>query len=296
MRKSQKPEPVNLAEFARRAHVSPSAVQGFLRKQEARGEPVPTVSGAHRKERLVDMNHPAVRRYLQNLTAQPGNRAGVQPPTEAALEKLRAQCEKAELSAAAMRDQYISRDLVLQYIVKRRSAKRGESWNSPAPTPLKCPPGTSTSSAATSCLGRKMSAPPNRPPGNMAKRDKAAAPPPETASAGGTDTALPVLLRERRDRAMARRLTVQNQIIKGDLALREIVKLHLGKISGAYRAVVLEHSYSSVPPILAILRIRDPGADARLRLFLDDEAYSTVGRINRALDKWLRSRGTSNAE
>jgi hypothetical protein len=278
---------------------------------------VPTVSGAHRKERIVDMNHPAVRRYLQNLTAQPGNRTGGQPPTEAALEKLRAQCEKAELSAAAMRDRYISRDLVLQYMDElQRTQKReldamvsrvldqldrefgplSKAQISEARRVLEQPCADALEMSARyidqfrrDIMPRTEDTRAAEPaPGNMAKRDKAAAP--------RTDTALPVLLRERRDRAMARRLTVQNQIIKGELALREIVKLHLGKISGAYRAVVLEHSYSSVPPILAILRVRDPGADARLRLFLDDEAYSTAGRINRALDKWLRSRGTSNAE
>jgi hypothetical protein len=116
--KKQKPELVNLAELARKSGVRPCAVSNFLRKQEAQGSPVPAVSGKHRRERLVDLNHPAVQAYLKNQTAQPGNRGHGKPPTQAALAKLQAQAEKIELAASVLRDKYVDRSFTLQYLDK----------------------------------------------------------------------------------------------------------------------------------------------------------------------------------
>ena len=116
MKKSKKPELVSFVELARRAHVTPAAVSQFIRKQAATGSPVPTVPGAHRREKLVDLNHPQVQGYLRNQTVQPSNRGGGQPPTDAALEKLRAMTEKTELSAAVLRNKFIDRSFVVQYL------------------------------------------------------------------------------------------------------------------------------------------------------------------------------------
>jgi hypothetical protein len=109
-------------------------------------------------------------------------------------------------------------------------------------------------------------------------------------------SAVMAALREKRDRVIAKRLNTQNLITKGDLVSKETVKLQLGRIFGAYRATVLEHSFSTVPSILAILRIHDSGADAHWRLFFDDEAYSTSGKISKVMEGWLRSQKVDDAE
>jgi hypothetical protein len=114
--KKQKPELITLAELSRRAGVTSAAVNQFMRKQEARGSPVPTVPGISRREKLVDLNHPLIRGYLQNQTAQPGNRGGGRPPGPAALAKLKAQTEKTELAASVLRGRYLDRGSVLRYL------------------------------------------------------------------------------------------------------------------------------------------------------------------------------------
>jgi hypothetical protein len=103
-------------------------------------------------------------------------------------------------------------------------------------------------------------------------------------------------LRERKDRALARRLTIQNQITKRELIPREAVRMTAGKIVGAWRGVIQEHSLSTGPVIMAALAIKDPAADSRLQLLLDDETYSTARRINKAVEKWLRSQEITDAE
>jgi hypothetical protein len=126
-----------------------------------------------------------------------------------------------------------------------------------------------------------------------------AAPPPGSGPAAKTppeDGAVMAVFRERRDRAMARKLTVQNRVIKGELIPRDTVKGTMGRISAAWRSVIPEHSYSTSPIILAVLKIKDPAADSRLRLLLDDAAYSTGGRINKAMEKWLQFRETDDAK
>jgi hypothetical protein len=70
----------------------------------------------------------------------------------------------------------------------------------------------------------------------------------------------------------------------------------VGKIVGAWRGVIQEHSLSTGPVIMAVLAITDSTADSRLRLLLDDETYSTAGRINKAAEKWLRSQEITDAE
>ncbi|MDR1373656.1 MAG: hypothetical protein LBJ24_01655 [Treponema sp.] len=112
----KKPELLNFASLARRAGVGPAAISQFMRKQASQGSPIPTVPGKHRRERLVDLNHPAIQGYLKNQTAQPGNRGGGKPPTQAAIEKLRAQTEKTELAADALRAKYIDRSFALEYL------------------------------------------------------------------------------------------------------------------------------------------------------------------------------------
>jgi hypothetical protein len=124
--KKQKPELVNLAELARRAHVSPGAVQQFLRKQKTLGSPIPTTTGAHRREKLIDPSHPAIQGYLQNETHQPVNRVGAKPVAGAALEKLKAMTEKKELSAATLREKHIDREFVLQYLDEFLKTEKGE--------------------------------------------------------------------------------------------------------------------------------------------------------------------------
>jgi hypothetical protein len=94
-------------------------------------------------------------------------------------------------------------------------------------------------------------------------------------------------LRERRDRAIARKLSIQNRAMRGELIFRDGLKRVLGTVVGAWRSVVQEHSYSTAPTILAVLEEKDPAADARLRLLLDTEAYASGGNINRGMQKWL---------
>jgi hypothetical protein len=95
-------------------------------------------------------------------------------------------------------------------------------------------------------------------------------------------------LRERRDRAIARRLTIQNAITRDILISRETVKAALGKIRAAWQSVIPEASYSTASLILAVIGVKDPTPDASLRLLLDDEAYAAGGRVNDAMGKWLR--------
>jgi hypothetical protein len=103
-------------------------------------------------------------------------------------------------------------------------------------------------------------------------------------------------LKERRDLAQARKMTVQNQIVRGELVDRDIVRRILGRISGAWRSTILEHSFTTVPTILALLKISDPAADANLRSWFDDEIYSTAARVNRVMEKWLRSQKVDDGE
>jgi hypothetical protein len=104
------------------------------------------------------------------------------------------------------------------------------------------------------------------------------------------------VLKERRDFALARKMTVQNLIVLGGLVDRDIVKRILGRISGAWRSTILEHSFTTVPAILALLKISDPAADAHLRSWFDDEIYAVGGRVNRAMEKWLQSQEKDNGE
>jgi hypothetical protein len=117
--------------------------------------------------------------------------------------------------------------------------------------------------------------------------------PPEHPSDNGTVMAA---LRERRDRAQARKMTVQNQIVRGELVDRDVAKGTLGRISGAWRGTVFEHAYTTVPLIMALLKINDSAADARLRLWFDDEICLTGGRVNCAMKKRIQSQKVDDGE
>jgi hypothetical protein len=115
MKKTTEPEMITLAELARLAGVSQVAAGAFVRRREAAGASLVTLAG--RRAKTVDKNHPLIRAYIDNKTGQPVNRhGGGKPPGEAALVKLEAQTEKAELSAAALRARYISRDEAFAYM------------------------------------------------------------------------------------------------------------------------------------------------------------------------------------
>jgi predicted transcriptional regulator len=116
VKKNKKPDLINFAELAKLAGVTAPAVSNFVRKQALAGSPVPVMPGANRRERLIDLNHPLVQGYLKNQTPQPGNRSGGKSPTEAVLEKTRAMVEKSELSAAVLRNKFIDRSFVAQYL------------------------------------------------------------------------------------------------------------------------------------------------------------------------------------
>jgi hypothetical protein len=100
--------------------------------------------------------------------------------------------------------------------------------------------------------------------------------------------------------AIAHRLATQNEITRGVLIPQEDVKRVLSGVSAAWRATIPESSYSTGPLILAVLEEKDPAAEARLRLLMDDESCNAGGRVNRAMKKWLESReakaGRDNAE
>jgi transcriptional regulator with XRE-family HTH domain len=123
--KNQKSEPelINLSELARRAGVGPAAVSQFLRKRMAKGSPVPTVPGAHRREKLVDAGHPLVLAFIQN---QGGGRGGDRPSSPAALEKLKAQVDKAELSADVLRAWCVDKNTALKHLDKLLETERRE--------------------------------------------------------------------------------------------------------------------------------------------------------------------------
>jgi hypothetical protein len=80
---------------------------------------------------------------------------------------------------------------------------------------------------------------------------------------------------------------VQNEISRGALVPQEDVKRVLSGVSGSWRATIPECSYSAGPLILAVLEEKDPAADSRLRLLVDDESYAAAGRINRAMLRWI---------
>jgi hypothetical protein len=124
--KKQKMKLVNFVGLAKLANVTPAAVSQVLRKEAARGSPVPVTPGAHRREKLVDLNHPAIQGYLRNQTIQPSNRNGARPPTGAALEKLKAQTEKLELAAGVLREKHIDREFVLRYLDEFLKTEEGE--------------------------------------------------------------------------------------------------------------------------------------------------------------------------
>jgi hypothetical protein len=107
------------------------------------------------------------------------------------------------------------------------------------------------------------------------------------------DGTLMAALRERRDRAMARRITVQNRVTRGELVPRDTVKMVLGRLGGAWRSILPESSHSTAPVILASLNKKDPAADSRLRLLIDDEVYGTAGIVNRAMEAWLQTQEES---
>jgi hypothetical protein len=121
--KPKKPELITLAELARLAGVTPQAISVFIRKQEASGVRLTTMTG--RRTKAVDKNNPVISAYIKNVTAQPGNRDG-KPPAQAALSKMLAQIEKIELGAEALRSKYISRDLALAYLDKLLEIKKRE--------------------------------------------------------------------------------------------------------------------------------------------------------------------------
>jgi hypothetical protein len=127
-------------------------------------------------------------------------------------------------------------------------------------------------------------------PGGKAAPKPRSGPAVKTPELPPEDSVLMAQLRERRDLAIARRTVVQNQITKGELIPREDVKRVLGRVSVSWRATIPESSYSSAPLILAVLEGKDPALDSRLRLLMDDEAYAAGGNINRAMEKWLKSR------
>jgi hypothetical protein len=115
---------ITLAEMAALAGVSKPAATNFIHRQEASGLSLATTAG--RRTKMVDRNHPVIAAYIKNFTAQPGNRAGGAPLSEAALAKLKAQTEKTELSAATLRAQYVDRDSVLRCMDKLQEVQRRE--------------------------------------------------------------------------------------------------------------------------------------------------------------------------
>jgi hypothetical protein len=305
--KKQKPELINLRELARRAGVGPAAVSQFLRKQEALGSPVPTTPGSHRRMKLVDINHPLIQGYLTNQTQRPGGRAGGKPPTDAALAKLKAAVEKAELASDVLRGRYVSRESALAYFDELLAAEQRElgamvgriigglnkefgpldsKQAAEAKVILECPCSDAVKMSRKEIerfvrdTQPRIKADPTPPGGGPAAKTPA----PPVAAAD-----LPALLRERRDLALSQKMATQNLITRGELLPREDVTRLMGRLSAAWRGTVLEHSYATVPSILALLKISDPGADARLRLAFDDEIYSVGGRVNNAMKKWLRS-------
>jgi hypothetical protein len=124
MRKPKKAEMITLAEMARLAGVSKPAVAAFIHRQEEAGACLVTTSG--RRTKTVDKNNPVISRYIDNKTAQPGNRDGGKPPTQAALEKLKEQTEKQELAAAALRAKYVDRAFALRFLDEVLEMERRE--------------------------------------------------------------------------------------------------------------------------------------------------------------------------
>lgn len=110
-KKTSKPELISLAELARRANITRAAVSAWIRNRESEGLHLTHASG--RRSKLVDVNHPTVKRYIENPTTGSGRPRGASGPerkSPASTRKLRAQIARLRLQTAALRGRYLSRD------------------------------------------------------------------------------------------------------------------------------------------------------------------------------------------
>jgi len=102
---------------------------------------------------------------------------------------------------------------------------------------------------------------------------------PDTASAedrqsGGGSSAI-AELRERKEAALADKIQLQTEIMRGDLVLREIVTSAIGGIYSVYRNQFLDIDLSQGDVLCAIVGI-PPEKGGEVRKILSEAAYSCV--------------------
>jgi len=112
MAKQKKPELVSLSELARRSGVSRQAVSMRLDKQE-RQAGIELRKAGGRRGRLVDVNDPLLRRYINNAFGKSkrknqGNE-DVAEKSEDTLRKLKFQSEKLRLQNTALHSKYLTK-------------------------------------------------------------------------------------------------------------------------------------------------------------------------------------------
>jgi predicted transcriptional regulator len=121
MAKKKKAEPdlLTLAEMARRIGTSRSAVSQWVQSQ-ARADVILAVPMG-RRGKMIDINNPIVRRYVQNSagnSVRAGDGASAENASANTIRKLTYQCKKTELQNTITREKYISLDSVKIFFEK----------------------------------------------------------------------------------------------------------------------------------------------------------------------------------
>jgi hypothetical protein len=103
---------------------------------------------------------------------------------------------------------------------------------------------------------------------------------PDTASAedrqsGGDSSSVLAELRERKEAALADRLQLQTEIMRGDLVLREIVTSAVGGVYSIYRNQFLDLDLSLGAVICAVFGIPE-NKSGEVRKIMGDLAYGAV--------------------
>jgi hypothetical protein len=130
-------------------------------------------------------------------------------------------------------------------------------------------------------------------------RSKNNAPAAAGRKAGSDYAAVRLALVEQKDRAVANRLEIQNAVTRGDLIPRELLKAVLGRIDGSFTGIIFQigetwsgYMFNIIFPHAG----NGPEADSNIRNICTNREYEAARAVKESLDKWLRSRGTDDAE
>jgi hypothetical protein len=97
----------------------------------------------------------------------------------------------------------------------------------------------------------------------------------EDRQSGGDSSSVLAELRERKEAALADKIQLQTEIMRGDLVLREIVTSAIGGIYSVYRNQFLDIDLSQGDVLCAAAGIPADRC-SEVRKLLSDEAYSAV--------------------